>query len=1127
VFEYRGVVLGGDRGSLVRGLESLAVGDVVSGVVGGVVGVSGGVVFVFPGQGAQWVGMGRELLVSSPVFAARLAECAAVVDPLVGWSLLDVVGGVGGAPGFDRVDVVQPVSWAVMVSLAALWGSVGVVPSVVVGHSQGEIAAAVVAGGLSLADGARVVVLRSRLIRVLAGRGGLVSVGLSVVEVEGVLLERWAGRVSVAVVNGPGSVVVAGDVDALEELLVWAETVGVRVRRVPVDYASHSAQVEEIEEELGEVLAGLSPRSGVVPFFSTVEAGFVDTASLDGGYWYRNLRQRVRFDEAVRALHEEGYGAFVEISPHPVLTMAIDATADDVVAIGTLRRDEGGSARFLTSLAELYVHGVEVDWGAVLAAHAPGTVDLPTYAFQRQRYWLDVPSADELAAPAEDPVDALFWKAVEREDLDVLADCLDSEGDAQASLDAVHSALPVLSAWRRRHQERATLDSWRYAVSWQAVPDPERASADPADWILVVPDSVGAADRLRVDLVTEALKSCAENVLTIGFDVTVDSREALAERLRAVGEQAPQTVGVLSLLPLSDARCTRHPTLPGGLTSTLLLMQALGDADVQAPLWNLTVGAVAVEGSGQTTDPEQAAVWGLGRVFGLEHPAQWGGLIDLPPELDRRTLDRLLSALTDQSVEDQLALRPDGLHARRFVRKPLDGVVGLRSVRPGGTVLITGGTGALGAHVARRLAANGAEHLLLVSRQGQRAPGADALASELTASGSRVTVAACDIADREALAALLAELPADAPVTAVVHAAGTTPGEMALRETGLEDVEGMVRAKIAGVVNLDALLGEAPLDAFVLFSSGAGVWGDGGHAAYAAANAYLDAFAEQRRARGLTATSIAWGAWGGGGMVDEAEGERLRRYGVRIMDPELAVSAFQQALDHDESSLVVADIDWERFAAVFTASRPRPLFDGIPEVRRAAEATAAAAEQRSGASGSEGSDLVRRLAGLAVAEQERTLLQLVRAQAAAVLGHAGPGAVSAGQAFRDLGFDSLTAVELRNRLRTATGLSLPATLVFDHPTPSALSKRLFLEIAPQQETGPGLAQLDELEAAVAALEPGDETRNRITKRLQGLLWRLGDTPVEASGPDDPTHSALDSASDDEVFDLIERELGLS
>ncbi|MGV9560702.1 acyltransferase domain-containing protein, partial [Streptomyces sp. NPDC003522] len=350
--------------------------------------VSGGsgVVFVFPGQGGQWVGMALGLLAESVVFAEWMGRCGEVLEPLVGWSLVEVLG---DEEALGRVDVVQPVLWAVMVSLAGLWRSVGVEPVAVVGHSQGEIAAACVVGGLSLEEGARVVVGRSGVIASsLAGGGGMLSVGLPVGVVEG----RLGGGLSVAAVNGPSSVVVAGGVGALEVLEGELRGEGVRVRRVAVDYASHSVEVEGVEGELAGVLSGVSGVSSGVPFYSTVTGGVVDTGLLDGGYWYRNLRERVRFEEVTRVLLGEGRRVFVEMSPHPVLGFVVAETMGavgvDGLVVGSLRRGEGGLDRFLRSVGEVWAGGVEVDWGAAFDARGARRTELPTYPFQHQHYWL-------------------------------------------------------------------------------------------------------------------------------------------------------------------------------------------------------------------------------------------------------------------------------------------------------------------------------------------------------------------------------------------------------------------------------------------------------------------------------------------------------------------------------------------------------------------------------------------------------------------------------------------------------------------------------------------------------------------------------------------------------------------
>ncbi|MGW2113687.1 acyltransferase domain-containing protein, partial [Streptomyces sp. NPDC001948] len=337
-------------------------------------------VFVFPGQGAQWVGMAVELLDTSTAFAARMTECAAALEPYVEWSLLDVVRGAEGAPGFDRVDVVQPVLWAVMVSLAEVWRSYGVEPAAVIGHSQGEIAAAAVAGILTLSDAAKVVALRSQAIIALAGRGGMVSMAQPADWVRE-KITAWDGRISIAAVNGPSSVVVSGDPQALDELVTDCQAGEIRARKVDVDYASHSAHVEEIEAELARLLAGIAPQTGGTPLYSSLTGGLLDGTEMGAGYWYNNLRETVEFEQATRTALTDGHTVFIEVSPHPVLSLGLQGTigdADtDAAVLGTLRRDEGGLDRFLASLTEAHVHGTIVDWTAVFAGTGATRVPLP------------------------------------------------------------------------------------------------------------------------------------------------------------------------------------------------------------------------------------------------------------------------------------------------------------------------------------------------------------------------------------------------------------------------------------------------------------------------------------------------------------------------------------------------------------------------------------------------------------------------------------------------------------------------------------------------------------------------------------------------------------------------------
>ncbi len=392
VFEHRAVVLGAERGQLLGGLAEVADGLAGASVIQGRATAAGKTVFVFPGQGSQWLGMAVELLDTAPVFAQHLNACAGAFAEFVDWSLTDVLRATPGAPGLDRVDVVQPALFAVMVSLAELWKSVGVRPDAVIGHSQGEIAAAYLADALSLHDAARVVTLRSKLLLALAGRGGMASLACGPDQVRE-LLVPYGDRVSVAAVNGPSAVVVSGDREALDALVRHCTARDLRARRIDVDYASHSGAVEEIREELVAALSGIEPRSSRTAFFSTVTGALLDTAALDAEYWFRNIRQTVKFEQAVRTASVGGYRTFIESSPHPALIGGVEETvshctdgATEAIVIPTLGRDDGGLRRFLTSAAQAFVSGVAVDWRAVLLG--AGFVELPTYAFARQRFWL-------------------------------------------------------------------------------------------------------------------------------------------------------------------------------------------------------------------------------------------------------------------------------------------------------------------------------------------------------------------------------------------------------------------------------------------------------------------------------------------------------------------------------------------------------------------------------------------------------------------------------------------------------------------------------------------------------------------------------------------------------------------
>ncbi len=1207
-FEHRAVAVGAEREELLAMLTAYGRGEEQPAIARGRATAEGKAVFLFPGQGSQWGGMALGLLDTSPVFAAKLRECSEALQTHTGWSVEDVVRGAPDAPSLELIEVVQPALFAVTVALAGLWRSCGVHPAAVAGHSQGEIAAAYAAGALTLEDAARLVAVRCRLMAGLAGQGGLISVGLSA-DLLASRLAKWEGRIEVAAINGPFSTIASGEQGLLDELLAQCAGEGIRARDIPAAIASHSAYVEVLREEFLEEIVSTSPREGEIPFHSTVTGGLLDGAELDAEYWYRNMREPVRFEGVMRGLLEQGQRVLIEISPHPVLNLALQETIEDALStpsdatvLGTLRRDEGGPERFALSLANAHAAGAKLDWRSLFEGTGAKRVALPTYPFQRKRYWLSASTnggdpasiglsdADHplLGASIEDPQGEgltltgrlslathpwladhavagtvllpgtafleLALRAGEQAGAESIQELtlqapliLPPTGAVQIQVQvsgeeegrreiAIHSrpdseeseewschAQGLLSAELTKAAE--PLESWppegaepidvedlygrledlglRYGPAFQGLSAAWRDGEQIYTEVSLPEEHAREAERFAIHpaLLDGALHALlfsgeAQGAIELPFawsGVSLQAsgaaslrvalkREGEGTSLTLFGEDGAPFGTVSSLLTraLSPEQLGGGGQRSAGLLEIEWQKSALGeeisgpeltelskDEEAEVPavvLWRVgeakdgeeatqstlevvqrwlaeerfadsrlalvTEGAVCVNG-GESPALETAPIWGLLRSAQSEHPGRFT-LIDT--DGSEASEGALASALGTE--EPQIALREGvGMAARARRLSVSEGEEQECPIDPQKTVLVTGGTGGLGALTARHLAEHhGARHLLLISRSGEKAKGARELKSELAELGAKTTIAACDVSDRKALQKLLAKIPDSHPLGAVFHAAGVLADGL-LEQMGPGQIERVFAPKAKAAQNLHELSEDTEISAFVMFSSAAGALGAPGQANYAAANAYLDALAHHRSAKGLPATSIAWGLWQRESSMTAELGEadlaRMKRAGIEALTDEQGLALLDQALLAERPAPIALRLNPAGLRSQAQAGLLPVLLSGLIRT----------STRRKAATGS----LATKLATLPEAEREPYVLELVRSEVATVLGHSSPAAIEPAKAFKDLGFDSLAAVELRNRINTATGLRLAATVVFNQPSSEALAAYLLAE----------------------------------------------------------------------------------
>ncbi|WP_371617126.1 SDR family NAD(P)-dependent oxidoreductase [Streptomyces sp. NBC_00454] len=1298
--EHRAVVVAADREGAVEALRAVAAGHTAGQSVTG-----GRLAVLFTGQGAQRLGMGRELHESYPVFAEAFDAVAAELDQHLGRSLKSVLFG-DDEDAVHRTEFTQPALFAVEVALFRLVESWGVRPDFVAGHSIGELAAAHVAGVWSLADAARLVAARGRLMQALPSGGAMVAVQATEAEV----LPYLGEGVGIAAINGPNSVVISGREAECLAVKATLSELGRKTKQLTVSHAFHSVLMDPMLAEFREVAASLTYGAPRIPVVSNVTGKVAEAAELASpDYWVSHVREAVRFADGVRTLHQLGVTTFLEAGPDGVLTALAQEILDGVDGAEGLRlaalqrRGRPETETLLAAIGVLFSTGRAVDWQAVFAGAGARRVDLPTYAFQRERYWpedsaaagdagsLGLVGADHpligawlhlpetggvlgtgmlstrtqpwladhvVSGTVLVPGAALVELAVRAGDeagagtIDELVIeaplVLPAKGGVRvqvsvAGLDelgrrpvAVYSAAPdegPEAAWTRHVsgfltavQEPAGFDfgiwppagaqatdvsdfydrqlaaGYTYGPVFQgvqavwtkgdevyaevALPEgqaPERYGLHPAllDAALQTTSFLGAAEaeegttRLPFAWNQVALHAAGATALRVravraagdGLSLSIaDQTGVPVASIGALVMRAVSTAGLgaasapvhealyriewnrvslpraerTQLTTVTDAAGVRAAaaatTAPGILlldtteaaepagagrahAVTARVLGALQAWSAESALDGTQLVVTTRGAVCGVTDPAGTAVWGLVRSAQAEHPDRIV-LVDLDTGTDDpRTRELIASAAG--SGEPQLAIRAGVATAPRLGREPRVGDTYLASLDPAGTVLITGGTGTLGKLVARHLVTEyGVRHLVLAGRRGAAAEGAVELREELAGLGASVRIEACDAADREALAALLESIPAEHPLTAVVHTAGVLDDGIISALTP-ERLDAVLKPKVDAAWNLHELTRDLDLTAFVLYSSAAGVFGTPGQGNYAAANAYLDGLAQYRRERGLSAVSLAWGLWaeatGMTAHLGDADLQRGKRGGMLGLPNDEGLALFDAALLSSEATLMPARLDLGELRAQAAGGSLQAILHGlIRPARRAAKAATAA----------KGESLAQRLAGKSTEERGQLLLDLVRGHVAGVLGVSNPATIDATRAFKDAGFDSLTAVEFRNKLTEATGVRLPATLVFDYPTPTALVRLLQEELKVEEAPTQNLSVLDELDRLEAALNGSslcEDVKSQVAQRLQALTGQWESANGAFGGIDG---FDLDAATDDEVFALMDSELGL-
>jgi acyl transferase domain-containing protein/acyl carrier protein len=1003
-----------------------------------------GVVFMFTGQGSQYPGMGRGLFDTQPVFRHELEKCAEIVNPLLGIPLLEILfaDSSQATSRIDQTQYTQPALFALEYALAAMWRSWGVEPEAVLGHSVGEYVAACVAGVFGLEDGLRLIAERARLMGSLPSGGAMAAVFADEHQVS-LAIQAQGSQVAIACINGPGNIVVSGQSDAVDRLLSELKNEGVGSRSLVVSHAFHSELMGPVLDPFLQVAASVRFAEPLLPIVSNVTGKVADRGLMSAPeYWRQQICNPVRFADSICALRESGHSVFLEIGPQPVLTGMARATATeaDVVWVSSLNRGREDWENLLEAVSTLYTRGVTLEWSGIPRPGAGKRVSLPTYPFQRSRFWLQ---ESGISTPCKGSEDADWFYQLEwRSQQTSVGEGSDHAISGPVHFDSELGRKPSMSG-----KEGTT-------------------KAPPGLWIILADDH-GIAEQLE-HLISDRGQECLlvspgrEYEFEPAVRARVDPLRAADFRrlfLDASVHSNGPLKGVLNLWPVNEELGPEatpvqweaaQDRIGGGLLNVTQAFLESASLSGKARIWFATRGAQYVESksglSAGSCQPVQAIAWGLGRVISLEHPSRFGALIDLDRAASlQESAAAIWHEIEQGDDEDAVAYRNSERLVPRVVRAEQPPSEPL-FLRRDGSYLITGGLGGLGLRVADWMAANGAGQVVLLSRRkfpdralwprlapddpARQAVDAIARAEKL---GTKVTVVQADVSDENTMRAVLDRFSAEgSPLRGIVHCAVDLTG-CSISDLDLSGFQQMCRAKALGAWVLNRLTLRMELDFFVLFSSIAAVWGAANLGHYAAANQVLDALAHWRRTRGLTALSVNWGTWQEMRLATETDKQEFERAGMYPMPNDRALEVLGRLISNDRTSAVVASVDWDTLRGVYQVRRARPLFSDI--LPRSGERRALAEKKPV----TRESDFTLKLQSASPARRRDLLIAHLRSLVANVLGFAPSREIDLDQGLFDLGMDSITSIEFKERLERTLGLQLPSTLAFNHPNIKALT----------------------------------------------------------------------------------------